>query len=208
MIAKLKHSVLSDQEVLEVMMYNAVPRKNTSDLAHRLLSTFETVEGVLEAPVGLLTLVDGVGDSLAAYLRCVGIFCEYYYRKKRKPYPVEYDQKEFLNFVAGGYAEMKVEVLDFYFLDKAREIIGRRRFSAMDPDRVPVAPDQLTELARACGATLAHAHARTGDRFAIAAYLGKSDEFDRQLGKFARTYADQNESDYARFMQALEAGEL
>lgn len=44
--------------------------------------------------------------------------------------------------------------------------------------------------------------------FAIAAYLGKSDEFDRQLGKFARTYADQNESDYARFMQALEAGEL
>lgn len=69
-------------------------------------------------------------------------------------------------------------------------------------------PDQLTELARACGATLAHAHARTGDRFAIAAYLGKSDEFDRQLGKFARTYADQNESDYARFMQALEAGEL
>ena len=46
MIAKLKHSVLSDQEVLEVMMYNAVPRKNTSDLAHRLLSTFETVEGV------------------------------------------------------------------------------------------------------------------------------------------------------------------
>ena len=161
MIAKLKHSVLSDQEVLEVMMYNAVPRKNTSDLAHRLLSTFETVEGVLEAPVGLLTLVDGVGDSLAAYLRCVGIFCEYYYRKKRKPYPVEYDQKEFLNFVAGEYAEMKVEVLDFYFLDKAREIIGRRRFSAMDPDRVPVAPDQLTELilkSGAAGIVMVHNH--------------------------------------------------
>ena len=63
-------------------------------------------------------------------------------------------------------------------------------------------------LARACGATLAHAHARTGDRFAIAAYLGETDEFDRQLVKFARAYADQNEADYALFLQAREAGEL
>jgi uncharacterized protein (DUF2252 family) len=69
-------------------------------------------------------------------------------------------------------------------------------------------PEQLSDLARACGATLAHAHARTGDRFAITAYLGESDEFDRELVKFARSYADQNEADYARFMQAREAGEL
>lgn len=69
-------------------------------------------------------------------------------------------------------------------------------------------PEQLASIARACGATLAHAHARTGDRFAIAAYLGDSDDFDRALVKFARAYADQNEADYARFMQALEAGEL
>lgn len=62
--------------------------------------------------------------------------------------------------------------------------------------------------ARACGATLAHAHARTSDRFAIAAYLGETDEFDRQLAKFARAYANQNEADYALFMQAREAGEL
>jgi hypothetical protein len=69
-------------------------------------------------------------------------------------------------------------------------------------------PDQLAELARACGATLAHAHARTSNRFAIAAYLGNSDEFDRQLGRFARAYAKQNDADYALFMQAREAGEL
>ena len=56
--------------------------------------------------------------------------------------------------------------------------------------------------------TLAHAHARTGDRFAIAAYLGDSDEFDKAIVKFARAYADQNELDYQRFMEALEAGEF
>ena len=69
-------------------------------------------------------------------------------------------------------------------------------------------PQQLEQLGQACGWTLAHAHARTGDRFAITAYLGSSDKFDKAVTKFARAYADQNEADYQRFMQALETGEL
>ena len=69
-------------------------------------------------------------------------------------------------------------------------------------------PKQLEKLAQACGWTLAHAHARTGDRFAIAAYLGGSDKFDKAIADFADAYAYQNELDYQRFMEALEAGEL
>ncbi len=69
-------------------------------------------------------------------------------------------------------------------------------------------PEQLAKLARTCGWTLAHAHARTGDRFAISAYLGNSDKFDKAIAKFARVYAHQNELDYRRFLEALEAGEL
>ena len=69
-------------------------------------------------------------------------------------------------------------------------------------------PAQLEKLAKACGWTLAHAHARTGDRFAIAAYLGNSDKFDRAIAEFADAYAYQNEADYQRFMGAYNAGEL
>lgn len=68
--------------------------------------------------------------------------------------------------------------------------------------------EKLAILAMACGWTLAHAHARTGDRFEMAGYLGDDDSFDRAIAKFAKAYADQNEADYARFMQALDAGEL
>ena len=68
--------------------------------------------------------------------------------------------------------------------------------------------EQLARVAVACGRTLAHAHARTGDRFAIASYLGKSDAFDKAIVSFSQAYADQNERDYQRFMEALEAGEL
>ena len=54
-----------------------------------------------------------------------------------------------------------------------------------------------------CGWTLARAHARSGDRIAIAAYLGRGDRFDQALADFAEAYADQNERDF----HALEAAE-
>ena len=57
---------------------------------------------------------------------------------------------------------------------------------------------------RSCGWTLARAHARSGDRIAIAAYLGKSDTFDRAVAEFASAYADQNERDYESLTDAVE----
>jgi uncharacterized protein (DUF2252 family) len=66
----------------------------------------------------------------------------------------------------------------------------------------------LTAYAQICGTTLAHAHARSGDRIAIGAYLGKSDTFDKAIATFAETYADQNESDYAALKAAAEHGRI
>ena len=59
-----------------------------------------------------------------------------------------------------------------------------------------------------CGWTLARAHARSGDRIAIASYLGKSDAFDRALGGFSAAYADQNERDYQGLEEAVASGRL
>jgi hypothetical protein len=62
--------------------------------------------------------------------------------------------------------------------------------------------------ARICGATLARAHARSGDRIAIAAYLGRGDLFDRAIADFAIKYADQNERDYESFTKAVRTGRI
>jgi hypothetical protein len=64
----------------------------------------------------------------------------------------------------------------------------------------------LRAYARACGWTLARAHARSGDRVAIAAYLGSGDAFDRAMATFAEAYADQNERDYAALRDAVDSG--
>ena len=65
-----------------------------------------------------------------------------------------------------------------------------------------------TLYSRICGATLARAHARWGDRIAIASYLGKGDAFDRAIADFAVAYADQNERDFEAFNAAIRSGRL
>jgi uncharacterized protein (DUF2252 family) len=66
----------------------------------------------------------------------------------------------------------------------------------------------MTTYARICGATLARAHARSGDRIAIASYLGTSDTFDQAIADFATAYADQNDRDYKALVDAVGSGRL
>ena len=62
--------------------------------------------------------------------------------------------------------------------------------------------------ARLCARALARAHARWGDRLAIASYLGKGDSFEVALADFSRAYADQNERDYQALVTAVKSGRL
>ena len=59
-----------------------------------------------------------------------------------------------------------------------------------------------------CGEALARAHARSGDRIAIGAYLGAGDTFDEAVADFAAAYADQNDRDYRAFLAAIASGRL
>jgi uncharacterized protein (DUF2252 family) len=69
-------------------------------------------------------------------------------------------------------------------------------------------PEGLRMYAGLCGWTLARAHARSGDRIAIAAYLGNGDVFDRAIAKFAVAYADQNERDYDSLVDTVKSGRI
>jgi uncharacterized protein (DUF2252 family) len=69
-------------------------------------------------------------------------------------------------------------------------------------------PTGMAAYGRLCGWTLARAHARSGDRIAIAAYLGKGARFDRAIVEFSHAYAEQNESDYKALATAVESGSV
>jgi len=69
-------------------------------------------------------------------------------------------------------------------------------------------PEGMAAYGRMCGWTLARAHARSGDRIAIASYLGAGNVFDRAILDFSKAYADQNDSDYAALAEAVKSGRV
>jgi uncharacterized protein (DUF2252 family) len=92
------------------------------------------------------------------------------------------------------------EVRDFY----VRQLWDWK--GSADPERILAASFDI--YARLCGEVLARAHARSGDRVAIASYLGRGDAFDRAIASFSVQYADQNERDYAAFVDAVRTGRI
>jgi uncharacterized protein (DUF2252 family) len=75
-------------------------------------------------------------------------------------------------------------------------------------DIAAMRPPGMQKYGELCGWTLARAHARSGDRIAIASYLGNSDVFDKAIAAFAAAYADQNERDYQALNDAVTTGRI
>ena len=78
---------------------------------------------------------------------------------------------------------------------------GSAEIDQMDPERMAI-------YGKLCGWTLARAHARTGDRVAIASYLGNGPSFDRAVLEFSDAYADQNDRDYQQLVAAVKSGRI
>jgi uncharacterized protein (DUF2252 family) len=88
-----------------------------------------------------------------------------------------------------------------YYLRQLRDWKGSFDVAALDPQALAI-------YAKYCAWTLARAHARSGDRVAIAAYIDDEDAFDHAIADFSVAYADKNEQDFARLQEAASAGAI
>ena len=88
-----------------------------------------------------------------------------------------------------------------YYVRQLRDMKGSMDVPAMDAA-------QLAYYARLCGWALARAHARTGRASLIAGYLGRAEDFDRAIADFAIAYADQNDADHQRLVDAVASGRV
>ncbi len=95
--------------------------------------------------------------------------------------------------IAGGQRD--------YYVRQLRDWKGSLVIEAMNPQALSV-------YGQLCAATLAHAHARSGDRIAIASYLGTGDAFDRAVLAFSHAYAEQNSRDYTSLADAVAIGRI
>ena len=88
-----------------------------------------------------------------------------------------------------------------YYVRQLRDWKGSIVIEAMDARALRV-------YGGLCAATLARAHARTGDSVAISAYLGRSDAFDRAILEFSAAYAEQNDRDFRTLAAAVDSGRI
>ena len=150
---------LADHELLEVLLYYAIPRRDTNELAHRLLKQFGSLRGVLSAPVQELACVSGVGQQAALLLGMVQMLCR---RAAQR------EKEQILNSVdaCGAYfAELlgssRREMLWQVCLDGKGKVLSSRCLAEGDVSMAAVSVRQVVEYALRAGAVgvvLAHNH--------------------------------------------------
>lgn len=108
---------LAQHEVLEILLYNAFPRKNTNPVAHNLLNVFGSLRNIFDADIARLKEVDGIGESAALYLKCVGKCAEAAYKSPFYEIQLK-NYGDFKKFAATRLRNRKEEVLEVYFLEQ------------------------------------------------------------------------------------------
>ena len=169
MYEKLKNhpDALEEHELLEILLYNAVPRKNTNPLAHELLEAFGSVRGVFEADAAALQQIEGVGPQLAGYIKCISIFLEKYAAERESAPPRKYDPATFGQYLRDYYAGLPYEVFCVFVLDEKGNILCRKKFTDRERESVNVPPQELSKLAVQYAGrafVLAHNHVAGGSR--------------------------------------------
>lgn len=167
LIAKMETGALEEHEWLEVLLFNALPRKNTNPLAHRLLSVFGSIENIFAAPASKLAVIEGIGSGIAAYLRCIGKFYERYRPNGGEAYPSHFEVKSFCEYAVREYAHRKTEIFDVYLLDKHANVIYRRRFEGFSEHSVTIPARDVAEIValnKPSGIILVHNHPMTNCR--------------------------------------------
>ena len=158
---KLETGTLLDHELLEILLFPSIPRRNTNDIAHRLLRTFGSVQEVFSASQEELMKVKGVGESTAANLRCIGIVYRKYFVPKKEGYEGRYDPANFLAYVNEQYCFIDCEVFDVYCIGKGSEIVKRKRFTDDDGMTAKISASSLSKLLtqeKPSGIILVHNH--------------------------------------------------
>ena len=128
-IQKLETDTLLDHELLEIMLFSVLPRRNTNDLAHRLLNQFGSIHDVFSAPIEELTRVPGIGESIAAHIRCIGIVYRKHFLEEKHRFTGKFESRNFAAYVKERYDEVNCEVIDVYTVGRSGEIVKRHRFT-------------------------------------------------------------------------------
>jgi len=136
---------LQDHEILEMLLFNALPRINTNPIAHNLLKAFGSLSGVFSARVEQLTEVEGIGPSTAEYLRVVGL-CFERVKPNTDELPEYFNLHAYAEFLVNSFRGVAQEYVEIFCLKKNGKVQFRKTFTVGSKHTVVVEPEEVSKL--------------------------------------------------------------
>lgn len=150
-----------DINVLELLLFYVIPRQDTNPIAHALIGRFGSLSGVIDAPYEDLLKVQGVGESVATFLKLIPSVCKRYTQEKQKKKTAYTSIEDMENFVVPLFSFDMEETLYVICLDAGNHITYCEPISHGGADSVRIEPRKILEVAldrRAVRVILAHNH--------------------------------------------------
>lgn len=154
-------AALADYEILELLLFRLIPRRDTKPIAKALLTRFGTLGGVFGAPVSLLKEVKGVGDAVALELKLVASVAQRMLKSELTGKPVLSSWKSLIDYCHTAMAHEAREQFRLLFLDKRNALIADEVQGLGTVDHTPVYPREVVKRALELSATaviLVHNH--------------------------------------------------
>jgi DNA repair protein RadC len=154
-------TAVPDYELLELILFRAIPRQDVKPLAHLLIQTFGDFNRVLSASVGQLTQVQGIGDAVATELKIVEAAAHRLARAKVMQRHVVSSWDALIDYCHTTMAHRDTEQFRILFLDIKNTIIADEEQAKGTVDHVPVYPREVVKRALELNATsliLVHNH--------------------------------------------------
>lgn len=151
----------SEHEVLEMLLYYAIPRADTNVLAHRLMERFGTLDAVFSAPMEELRRVKGVGDNAATLIRYIVPLYRRIRLSRLNNETALCSTEAAGNFFVDRFAGEKREIMYMASLDVKGKLISLQKLAAGEADHVSTDVRTILEnaiLAHASAVILSHNH--------------------------------------------------
>jgi DNA repair protein RadC len=135
---------LYEYELLEILLFNAYPRKDVSPLSHALLERFASLKEVLDAEINELCTVEGIGENVALYLKCVGRCVQA--SNNCDCFGLVKNTNQLIEFITPRFRGKKAEELEIYLLDRAGRVKRIAHYTSNDEINVFVSRSEILTL--------------------------------------------------------------
>lgn len=147
MLERMKNAggELQDHELLEVLLFYSIPRKNTNEIAHALLSAFGSLGAVFRANYDQLLCVNGVGEVTAAFLTGIGQ-CMKRAERESDERPVAFSYEMFSAQIKDRYKNVNEEIVELYKLDSKNRISFVKPLTSNQIDKASFAAEEISRF--------------------------------------------------------------